>query len=111
MALVSNDPCLECKTDTYAYPTDANYRPIIRVFEAPYKSGNCPIIEKMLSLEAYEDASGTNVEEWHFRDTDFNIFVGEKEVFIRDFTNEIFDENKNYEIRIYQSDELVQREE
>lgn len=105
MALVSNDPCLECKTDTYAYPINANYRPIVRVFEAPYKSGDCPIFEQMFSFHVFEDAGGTQIEEWYFMDTDFNCWVGEKEVFIRDYKDETFDENKNYEIRIYQSNE------
>lgn len=111
MASVSNNPCLDCETDTYAYPINADYCPIVQVFEAPYESGDCPIIEKILSLEAYEDAGGTWIEDWHFSDTDFDIIVGEEEVFIRDLTNEALEENKDYEIRIYPSDEAVNRQE
>lgn len=93
---------ISCTTDTYAYPLDADYKPIVRVYESPYRSGDCPIIEEILGLGATS---------WVNNSADFSVSINERVVDVLDFTRETLEENKDYEIRIYQSDELVQREE
>lgn len=102
MASAEPQLTISCPTDTYAYPLDANYKPIVRVYESPYKSGDCPVIEELLNLGATS---------WVNSSADFSVSINERVVDVLDFTRETLEENKDYEIRIYQSDELVQREE
>lgn len=108
MASAEPQLTISCTTDTYAYPLDADYKPIVRVYESPYKSGDCPIIEEVLGI-FQSDGTGT----WALVNpsTDLSIAINERRIDVLDFTREILEENKDYEIRIYQSDELVQREE
>lgn len=102
MASVEPKLTISCPTDTYAYSLDANYKPIVRVYESPYKSGDCPVIEELLNLGA---------SSWVNTSTDFSVSINERVVDVLDFTEEVLEENKSYEIRIYQSDVIVQREE
>lgn len=81
----------------YAYPIDSEYLPIIRVFEAPYTDGDCPIAEYLLTSDGYQ---------WLlYSDDDRHVIagIGLGAVSVTDTLEVPFVEGKSYEVRIYES--------
>ena len=92
-------------TEQMAYPINSEYYPLIRVFEAPYTVGDCPVDEVVVSgieLEGGEDI-------WLVRDGDSDRRACITNTYVQivaDSEND-YTEGDSYEIRIYASDELV----
>lgn len=93
------------ETEEVAYPFDSQYYPLIRVFEAPYSVGDCPVDEVQLSEY--------NENEWYVDDSEDNkrrASIDENRVSIRSVEGNDYEIDKSYEVRIYPSDEIVPQE-
>lgn len=92
-------------TEQIAYPLESDYYPMIRVFESPYTVGDCPIDEVTLT-------DTTSTTEWRASENGYTrARIRENEVFIAALEGNNYEIDKQYELRIYASDEVVDYEE
>lgn len=85
-------------TEQAAYSLDEEYYPLIRVFEAPYTVGDCPIDEVLVR--------GYTGNEWFCKDgTSIRASIDDTQVTIRCESENEYTVDKEYEVRIYRSNE------
>ena len=85
-------------TDGYAYPIDATTRPMIALYNAPYKEGDCPLWSELLSRD-------DEIKTWHSLDGSASIDSISVIIDSTD-TNQIV-QGYPYEVRIYRTDSPV----
>ena len=101
---------IRIETDSLVYANESEYFPKIVVYETPYESGDCPVDE--ITLNDLRYAGG--VTEWSGDVTiDYGIraIITDSEVRITCTDENPYEEGKSYEVRIYPSDEAVNRQE
>lgn len=101
---------IRIETDGLVYANDSRYYPKIVVYETPYESGDCPVDE--IILNSLESMGG--VTEWSgdvTSDYGTRAEITDNEVDITCTDENPYEEGKSYEVRIYPSDEAVNRQE
>lgn len=107
-------------TEQIVYPLDSEYYPVIRVFEAPYSEGDCPVDEIIVNGFDYHYDLETDTDVpymWAINEVTFSegysyrAYISNESVFIRCTSDNEYELGKDYELRVYPSDELVQQEE
>lgn len=84
-------------TEQIAYPLSSQYYPQIRVFEAPYSVGDCPIDEITLSSK--------NSTSWYALSGDIlRAEIDDSSVTLHAEEGREYTIGKEYEVRVYQSD-------
>lgn len=96
---------IHINTEQIAYPLDAEYYPLIRVFEAPYTVGDCPVDEAVLN----EHVPDEDYPYWYLSEGEATTRA---EINLHGVTINALQDNdytidQEYEVRIYASDELV----
>lgn len=102
---------IRIETDSLVYANESRYYPKIVVYETPYESGDCPVDEIILnSLESVDGVvttwSGDITSEYGTR-----AVITDNEVEITCTDENPYEDGKSYEVRIYPSDEVVNRQE
>ena len=84
------------------YPVTELNCPRIAVFEAPYKSGDCPVWEMLLTLASgYWSATNANGEE--YARIAYQSDMSKYSVSVLDRNRDVLVEGKEYELRVYDS--------
>ena len=95
-------------TDSLVYANNSEYYPKIVVYETPYESGDCLVDEIVLngleSVDGKTTWSGDNKDE-------IRAVITDSEVMITCTDENPYEDGKTYEVRIYPSDEAVNRQE
>lgn len=101
---------IRIETDSLVYANNSQYYPKIVVYETPYESGDCPVDEIILnSLESVDGVttwSGDITSDYGTR-----AVITDSEVMITCTDENPYEDGKSYEVRIYPSDEAVNRQE
>ena len=91
-------------TEAIAYSLEELYYPLIRVFEAPYVEGDCPVDEVLVSgLGANSWITFVDMDDVDYRRAEIRSNL----VFIRSLEGNDYEIGKEYEVRIYRSDVSV----
>lgn len=100
--MASGNYSLEVETDTIAYPLDADYFPRVVVYKTTYAVGDCPIDDAILGFSFNEEDTQIG-----WTTTDARITITENLVRVMDESDRPFVSGDTYEIRIYQSNEVI----
>lgn len=84
------------------YPLTEPNCPRIAVFEAPYKSGDCPVWEMLLTL-ANDKWSATNAYGEEYARIVYQSDLSKYSIAVLDRHPDVLVEGKEYELRVYDS--------
>lgn len=84
------------------YPLTEPNCPRIAVFEAPYKSGDCPVWEMLLTLQG-DYWSATNAHGEEYARIVYQPDLSKYSVMVLDRNPDVLVEGKEYELRVYDS--------
>lgn len=93
-------------TDSLVYANNSEYYPKIVVYETPYESGDCPVDE--IILNGLESVNGETTWSGDVKD-EIRAVITDNEVMITCTDENPYEDGKTYEVRIYPSDEIVNR--
>lgn len=101
---------IRIETDSLVYANNSEYYPKIVVYETPYEPGDCPVDEIILngleSVDGETTWSGDVMSDYGTR-----AVITDNEVMITCTDEHPYEDGKTYEVRIYPSDEAVNRQE
>lgn len=84
------------------YPLTEPNCPRIAVFEAPYKSGDCPVWEMLLTLQG-DYWSATDAHGEGYARIAYQSDMSKYSVMVLDRNSDVLVEGKEYELRVYDS--------
>ena len=84
------------------YPLSELNCPRMAVFEAPYKSGDCPVWE-MLLTSAVDHWSATNAQGEEYARIAYQQDMSKYSAMVLDRNPDVLVEGKEYELRVYDS--------
>lgn len=99
---------IRIETDSLVYANNSQYYPKIVVYETPYESGDCPVDE--IVLNGLESVNSETTWSGDVKD-EIRAVITDSEVMITCTDENPYEEGKSYEVRIYPSDEAVNRQE
>lgn len=98
------------ETEQVAYPFDSPTYPLIRVFNAPYEEGDCPVDTILCNaLTTYQAGTEEEFMLWEHVETvegeeQWRATIGDVFIKLTDYTGEAYVLGNSYEVRIYASD-------